>query len=95
MTNGLQKILTELKAEKPRIDYVIGILETLIEMENPLGIDNKKVEYGTIVVPTHLEKAANEIVGNEPKDEGAILDAQTKARIDAVKALAEKSTEIA
>ncbi len=92
MTNGLQKILTELKAEKPRIDYVIGILETLIELES--GPHSSVAEHSVVsreVTGSIPVEAAKE----EPKDEGAILDAQTKARIEAVKAMAEKSTEIA
>ncbi len=94
MTNGLQKILTELKADKPRIDYMLGIVETLIEMQGTytaLGqIKDKVVSMGG----GEIVSIPREFVP-EPKDEGAILTAQTKARIDAVKALADKSTEIA
>ncbi len=94
MTNGLRKILTELKAEKPRIDYVIGILETLIELDGTVA------QIGR-ALPEPLLGRQEKVVGStptssdEPKDEGDILTAQTKARIDAVKAMAEKSTEIA
>lgn len=31
-TKILQKCITELKTEKPKIDYVLGMLETLMEM---------------------------------------------------------------
>lgn len=30
--NALQKCVVELKQEKPKIDYVLGILETLIDL---------------------------------------------------------------
>ena len=31
-TNILQKCINELKNEKPKLEYVIGVLETLIDM---------------------------------------------------------------
>lgn len=35
MNDILKKAIEELKAEKPRIDYVLGMLETLYEMQAP------------------------------------------------------------
>ncbi len=32
--NTIQKCITELKAEKPRLDYVLGMLEVLAEMSD-------------------------------------------------------------
>ncbi len=99
MTNGLQKILTELKAEKPRIDYMLGIVETLLDIQGEEVIDIydrpiKVQDSSEYLKHKHLDPDFKPIP-EEPKDEGAILDAQTKARIDSIKALAEKSTEIA
>lgn len=34
MNNILQKVLAELRAPEPRLDYVIGMLETLIELRD-------------------------------------------------------------
>ena len=36
MNSILSKCVDELKKETPRIDYVLGMLETLIDMEKPL-----------------------------------------------------------
>jgi hypothetical protein len=38
MNNILQKCLDELSKESPKLDYVRGMLETLIEMQTPINI---------------------------------------------------------
>jgi len=92
MTNGLQKILTELKADKPRIDYVIGILETLIEIQ---GTNSKPKETSPILfsdAQNVIDKAKKN--AGVAEDEGEILDAKARARLSSVMELSRKSTEI-
>ena len=40
MNSILSKCVEELKKETPRIDYVLGMLETLIDMEKPSVMQN-------------------------------------------------------
>lgn len=87
-TKILQKILDELKNAKDevRLDYVIGMLETLIEIDGE----------GTILpVPRYVPIFPVEDIPktNEPTDEGAILDAKARANVQNIRALAEKGTE--
>lgn len=86
-TKILQKILDELKTEHPRLDYVIGMLETLIEMvgESPNG---RAADLG----PARLGSIPSS--PKESSDDGAILDAKAKARVQNIRELAEKGTEI-
>lgn len=87
-TSILQKALDELSKEEPRIDYVRGMLETLIAMdEKPLVFTGKEVKVQNTAIP-------GEVKPKEEQDQGEILTAQAKARLSTVRELAEKSTEI-
>jgi hypothetical protein len=86
-TKILQKCLEELDKETPRLDYIRGMLETLVSMDEPVSY--KKDEKGYIVPVTPTAKPKT-----ETQDEGEILTAQAKARLAAVKELSDKSTEI-
>ncbi len=68
----LQKCLDELKKEDFRKDYVIGMLETLIEMS-----DAPKVVPMVIKKPTP----------NKPEmtDEATLLDARARAALEIIK----------
>ena len=70
----LKKCVDELKKDKPRMDYIVGILETLLDMQG-----------GNLsVVSTHPlfpDKLNPPIV-----DEGRLLDAMAKASLEQVKA---------
>ena len=73
----LQKVIDELNKDNPRLDYVKGILETLIE---------QLPEDKSIIFKTTDEKVINILdagttTNYTPKDEGALLDAEAKARL--------------
>jgi len=68
---SLRKCVDELKAEKPRLDYVVGILETLIEMSASGAMINK------IVVGTG--NSHTEIRADEPAD--PLIEAYAKGPI--------------
>lgn len=88
----LKKCLDELQKDNPRKDYVIGMLETLIELQAPQPI------HATAERPFIVDKTVSGIptinTDLQQKDEGNILDAKAKARVDTIRELAEKSTEI-
>ena len=65
MNTILTKCIEELKTDKPRIDYVLGMLETLIAMQGATPIAD--------VAP----RKAQEVI----TDVGTLLDAQTAALI--------------
>lgn len=50
----LQKCVDELKKESPRLEYVIGILETLIELAPPMVNVPVRHETPTYVPVTHI-----------------------------------------
>lgn len=85
MNNILQKVLAELKVEKPRLDYVIGMLETLIEMQEP-------IEHKSAPLPSNPLKLAESVVNKNPQgiDDGTFLNAVAKANVDKLKAESEK-----
>lgn len=71
MNEILNRATQELAKENPDIAYIRGMLETLLVM-NTSTVPMPSVSIPvTIPVPTKVEVPAN--------DEGAILDAQTRA----------------
>ncbi len=91
MNNIIKRVLTELETDHPRLDYIRGALETLIEMQEP----SKKFVDDVIKHNNELLVGVGNYPSKEPVDEGQALDAMTRARIEKVKALSEKSTELA
>lgn len=91
--NTLQKCLEELDKEKPRLDYIRGMIETLIEM------GDQKVKTGPTLGgiinnprPVHSIGQNMHPVG-QPKDEGSLLDATARANLAKTIELAGKSLE--
>ena len=83
-TSILNKCVEELSKEDPRLDYIRGMLETLIEMAG-----NSKVEQRTY---------APQVVGSTPTqptltDDASVLDAKARAAIDIVKRLSAQSQQ--
>ncbi len=72
----LTKCLKELGEQTPRLDYVRGMLETLIEMQPKTP--------GVFVPPTATTSTP---ISSLPKDEGEILDAIARAKLDEVRRL--------
>lgn len=63
--NILQKILTELGKETPSIDYLKGMVETLLEMGEPEikvtgGTSSTVIPYATQTTPTRTESVSDE-----------------------------------
>ena len=84
----LRKCLAELNEDKPSLDYVRGIIETLIELEDPtptelpakFPIDNSKYNH----LPNHAKPSV--------EDEGSIMTKEARARIKNVDLNAIKTT---
>lgn len=85
-TGILQKCLDELNKETFRKDYVIGMLETLINMQD----FTHQSEPLKIVLPPHLISSANGT--SDAPDEGAVLDAKAKAAIATIQAMGGTNT---
>lgn len=79
----LRKCINELSAEKPRLDYLRGMLETLVEMQP----DRPGAAFA---IPPAMIRAP---IKEDKPDDAAILDSKARAAIETVKALAEKSLE--
>lgn len=95
--SALKKCLEELKSDNCRKDYVIGILETLIEMDG--GVNKNYIGSSYIgSVGVSKQEVNTDTLKNiiEPPElnEGQILEAKTQARIKEIKALSDKSTEM-
>lgn len=68
-----QKLIDELQEEKPRLDYILGILETLIESlpeETPTA---------------KIDKAIDRMIPAVIQDEGTLLDKEARARLANIK----------
>ncbi len=98
MNKIIERVLQELSKDEPRLDYIRGALETLLEIQ-----DGVVAQIGrALPEPMNHDVIGRQkkVSGSTPddsttKDEGQVLDAMTRARIEKVKALAEKSTELA
>lgn len=86
--NILQKCIDELKEPvSPRLDYVRGMLETLLEMmpesvSSPIFANHGPGVRTMTPVPEPTEV-----------DERAVMDAKARAAIAAVKSITEESTD--
>ncbi len=79
----LNKCLKELGEATPRLDYVRGMLETLIELQSPIFTSSVTSDiHAASLVPG----AVMQVPLDKPKDEGQILDDIAKARLAGVKA---------
>lgn len=99
--NILQKAIEELKKEQPKIDYVLGMLETFAELTTPIFTTKegivKKIHSLVGTVENGLVHQGNEfgcypncqacMKKIQPQDEAATLDAKARAAIEHVKAL--------
>lgn len=81
-TNILKRCLAELQSATPRLEYIEGMLETLIEMTEKELPNN----IGVLRAASHppLEETLN--------DEASILDAKAKAALQTVKSMSEASS---
>lgn len=82
MKKSLKKILDELNTESPRLDYIKGMLEVMIDEEEPLVTKVYKdiISNETVVEP--VETATNE---------ANTLDAYAAANLEKVMNLAQQS----
>lgn len=53
-TQMLQKCVEELKKPEPKLDYVVGVLETLIETNSSLSNVYTTPGSGTITIPPYV-----------------------------------------
>jgi hypothetical protein len=64
-TKILQKVLEELQKNKPRLDYVRGMIESLVDMDDkPLNISHTS---GPVATPNFYERSSTTVVA--PADE--------------------------
>lgn len=84
-TSILKKCLEELSTGSPRLDYVRGMLETLIEMQ--------PVERSSTVEPPIVNRLVAGSIPAAPADEASILDAQARASMDKLRGVKEGTVE--
>jgi len=80
-TTILKKCLTELSQETPKLDYVRGMLETLIEIQPDMAVVVK--EDGTASTFPMSQIHTNKV----PQDEASLLDAKARAALETIKAM--------
>lgn len=88
----LKKCLEELLKESPKIDYIRGMIETLIEIQSPpVAVSN------AITVPTFSHVPASPTLPTtmtvDLQDEASILDATARLKLKEVKELTAQSLE--
>lgn len=84
-TNILKKCLEELSKDEPKLDYVRGMLETLIEMSESLKKCACDGEMKGNVI--HTMSACHDEPHNSERDEASILEAGVKANLETIKNL--------
>lgn len=101
MQKTLKKILDELNKESPRLDYIKGMLEVLIE-DNQMqissgttfvpyvGSTNTGLVHGTL---SALVPAMSASASPTSNDEGAMMDVAAKAKVEKIRLLAEESNK--
>ena len=80
----IQKVIDELNKPQPRLDYVKGILETIIE-----GLPAEMVVTTSNPTIVNAYTAAPTIAVTD--DEGSMLDAEARAKLAKVQALSQES----
>ena len=85
MINVIKKAIEELKKDSPRLEYILGLLETLVEMNEP--IKTKEIITSKVYNP-------NTTVYSLPKDPIESLDIIATANLDKVKRMSGESTII-
>lgn len=83
----LQKCLDNLNATTPDLSYIRGMLEVVIAMQDKPMESSSKAEQASYTRPV---TGSNPVV---PTDDASILDAQARASLETIKALASKSTD--
>jgi hypothetical protein len=81
----IQKVIDELKQDEPKLDYIRGILETLIE-----SLPEEPTIPATYVPHTYIPNPLNPpyVVTSTHSsliDEGAQIDKEASARLEALK----------
>lgn len=74
----LQRVIDELQKEIPRIPYVLGVLETLLET----------LPEDKALIPVNLPAIFNPVVQD---DEAKALDYMAKAKLEGVKLMSDES----
>lgn len=93
MKKTLKKILDELNKEVPRLDYIRGILEVLIENEDE-PIKYVTTPASTTNFPIADNKGNVKVTSNEKiLDEAEMLDATAREKLAEVKKLADESVQ--
>lgn len=95
-TNILQKCIAELDQVSPRLDYIRGMLETLIEMAPKIDvIDPPKPEgyFKAMPTPGITIRSTEVIDPAQPPDEASLLDSVARNNLDKVRKLAGVSVE--
>ncbi len=83
-TGILRKVLEELEKESPRLDYIRGMVETLVEMQGSIPSRLMVVSPGS----GPGDGGSNPSSGT---DEASILDARARAAIATAQAMAAES----
>lgn len=83
MNSILAKCVSELKKEVPRIDYVLGMLETLMEMQ---AVPKPSEHSSTVEHRIEIPKVAGASPA-APANEGAMLEAEVRAKTGFLKEL--------
>ena len=84
----LQKVIDELSKPTPRLDYVRGVLETIIET---LPENEKRIVLTRDEESFQILKHGFTANSDKPKDEASILNATAAAKLAEVKRLAQAS----
>jgi hypothetical protein len=79
-TTILKKCLDELSKDSPKLDYVRGMLETLIEIQNPI------LTIPSLVIPKNIVPGMVHTVP-ENQDEATLLDAKARAALETIKSM--------
>lgn len=81
----LRKCIVELQQPEPRLDYIRGMLETLVEVTDKES--EKYLEQKNIYQPPYTI-TSNPTTTNE----AAIMEARARAAVDSIKAMSEASS---
>lgn len=77
-SNIIKKCIDKLKEDKPDIQYVLGMLETLYEMQPAMPTAGAMVGGSSVV---KKEPDLRKIFPTEARTEGNVLDAEAAARL--------------
>ena len=88
MKKTIKKVLDELAKDKPDLSYIRGMLEVLMDEDEP-----KPIMGGIVNMPAPMIRKLPDSINTQNVDEGAMLDTRARESLKTIKEIANESVQ--